>query len=172
VDAVFGSWNSPRAQVYRRLNDIPDDLGTAVNVMQMVFGNKGGTSATGVCLTRNPATGARPRRGGRDRPGDGTAADRPRAARPGPAPGAGSRPGRDPAHARPERVAWLGVERGLRARPDLEIGVCGEHGGDPASITVFDGIGIDYVSCSPYRVPIARPAAARARLETLTYDDR
>ncbi|WP_036960088.1 PEP/pyruvate-binding domain-containing protein [Promicromonospora kroppenstedtii] len=59
VDAVFGSWDSPRARVYRELNDIPDDLGTAVNVMQMVFGNKGDTSATGVCFTRNPATGAR-----------------------------------------------------------------------------------------------------------------
>ncbi|MFD7307210.1 pyruvate, phosphate dikinase [Promicromonospora sp. NPDC059942] len=63
VDAVFGSWNSPRARVYRELNDIPDDLGTAVNVMQMVFGNKGDTSATGVCFTRNPATGARERYG-------------------------------------------------------------------------------------------------------------
>ncbi|MEV0890613.1 pyruvate, phosphate dikinase [Promicromonospora sp. NPDC050262] len=63
VDAVFGSWNSPRARVYRELNEIPDDLGTAVNVMQMVFGNKGDTSATGVCFTRNPATGARERYG-------------------------------------------------------------------------------------------------------------
>lgn len=63
IDAVFGSWNSPRARVYRRLNDIPDDLGTAVNVMQMVFGNKGDTSATGVCFTRNPATGAKERYG-------------------------------------------------------------------------------------------------------------
>ncbi|MFI6423924.1 pyruvate, phosphate dikinase [Promicromonospora sp. NPDC050880] len=63
IDAVFASWDSPRAQVYRRLNDIPDDLGTAVNVMQMVFGNKGGTSATGVCFTRNPATGAKERYG-------------------------------------------------------------------------------------------------------------
>ncbi|MFI2489225.1 pyruvate, phosphate dikinase [Promicromonospora kroppenstedtii] len=63
VDAVFGSWDSPRARVYRELNDIPDDLGTAVNVMQMVFGNRGDTSATGVCFTRNPATGARERYG-------------------------------------------------------------------------------------------------------------
>ena len=66
----------------------------------------------------------------------------------------------------------IGVERGLRTRPDLEIGICGEHGGDPASITVFDGIGLDYVSCSPYRVPIARLAAARARLDAPTDDDR
>ena len=57
--AVFESWNAPRAQVYRRANDIPDDLGTAVNVVQMVFGNRGDTSGTGVCFTRNPATGER-----------------------------------------------------------------------------------------------------------------
>jgi pyruvate,orthophosphate dikinase len=57
VDAVFRSWQNPRAAVYRRANGIPDDLGTAVNVMQMVFGNLGETSATGVCFTRNPATG-------------------------------------------------------------------------------------------------------------------
>jgi pyruvate, orthophosphate dikinase len=59
VDAVFRSWLNPRAAVYRRANHIPDDLGTAVNVMQMVFGNLGDTSATGVCFTRNPATGAK-----------------------------------------------------------------------------------------------------------------
>jgi pyruvate,orthophosphate dikinase len=57
--AVFDSWNAPRAQVYRRANDIPDDLGTAVNVVQMVFGNRGETSGTGVCFTRDPATGER-----------------------------------------------------------------------------------------------------------------
>jgi pyruvate,orthophosphate dikinase len=57
VRGVFESWDNPRAQVYRRAHDIPDDLGTAVNVMQMVFGNKGDTSATGVCFTRDPATG-------------------------------------------------------------------------------------------------------------------
>ncbi len=59
VDAVFRSWQNPRAAVYRRANNIPDDLGTAVNVMQMVFGNRGDTSATGVCFTRNPSTGAK-----------------------------------------------------------------------------------------------------------------
>ncbi len=59
VQAVFASWQNPRAGVYRRANHIPDDLGTAVNVMQMVFGNRGDTSATGVCFTRNPATGAK-----------------------------------------------------------------------------------------------------------------
>ena len=57
VRAVFDSWDTPRAQVYRRANDIPDDLGTAVNVVQMVFGNKGERSGTGVAFTRNPSTG-------------------------------------------------------------------------------------------------------------------
>ena len=55
--AVFDSWNTQRAQVYRRANQIPDDLGTAVNVVQMVFGNKGDDSGTGVAFTRNPSTG-------------------------------------------------------------------------------------------------------------------
>lgn len=58
VNAVFRSWQNPRAEVYRRANNIPSDLGTAVNVMQMVFGNRGEDSATGVCFTRNPSTGA------------------------------------------------------------------------------------------------------------------
>ncbi|HEY8774025.1 MAG TPA: pyruvate, phosphate dikinase [Gaiellaceae bacterium] len=57
VRAVFDSWDVPRAQVYRRAHDIPDDLGTAVNVVQMVFGNKGDSSGTGVAFTRDPATG-------------------------------------------------------------------------------------------------------------------
>jgi pyruvate,orthophosphate dikinase len=57
VRAVFESWETPRAQVYRRAHSIPDDIGTAVNVVQMVFGNKGQTSGTGVCFTRNPSTG-------------------------------------------------------------------------------------------------------------------
>jgi len=57
--AVFDSWGSPRAQVYRRTYDIPDDLGTAVNVVQMVFGNRGESSGTGVCFTRDPSTGER-----------------------------------------------------------------------------------------------------------------
>ena len=57
VRAVFDSWETPRAQVYRRANDIPDDLGTAVSVVQMVFGNKGDGSGTGVCFTRDPSTG-------------------------------------------------------------------------------------------------------------------
>src|SRR5262245_17158538 len=57
VHAVFDSWDAPRAQVYRRTYDIPDDLGTAVNIVQMVFGNKGERSGTGVCFTRDPSTG-------------------------------------------------------------------------------------------------------------------
>jgi pyruvate,orthophosphate dikinase len=57
--AVFDSWNAPRAHVYRRANDIADDLGTAVNVVEMVFGNRGESSGTGVCFTRNPSTGER-----------------------------------------------------------------------------------------------------------------
>jgi pyruvate,orthophosphate dikinase len=57
IVAVFESWNSPRAQVYRHTYEIPDDMGTAVNVVQMVFGNKGDTSATGVAFTRDPSTG-------------------------------------------------------------------------------------------------------------------
>ena len=57
VRAVFESWNTPRAQAYRRYNKIPDDLGTAVNVVQMVFGNKGEESGTGVAFTRDPSTG-------------------------------------------------------------------------------------------------------------------
>lgn len=57
VEAVFGSWNNNRAIVYRRLNNIPDDLGTAVNIQEMVFGNSGENSGTGVLFTRNPANG-------------------------------------------------------------------------------------------------------------------
>ena len=57
--AVFESWNAPRAKVYRRANDIADDIGTAVNVVQMVFGNRGERSGTGVCFTRDPSTGER-----------------------------------------------------------------------------------------------------------------
>jgi pyruvate,orthophosphate dikinase len=52
-------------------------------------------------------------------------------------------------------------------KPALKVGVCGEHGGDPASIEFFNKVGLDYVSCSPYRVPIARLAAARASIRQL-----
>jgi pyruvate,orthophosphate dikinase len=61
----------------------------------------------------------------------------------------------------------LGVERGRATRPDLKIGVCGEHGGDPESIATFAQAGLDYVSCSPFRVPIARLACAQAVLAGL-----
>ena len=57
IKAVFRSWNNDRAITYRRLNDIPGSWGTAVNVQQMVYGNTGDTSGTGVAFTRNPATG-------------------------------------------------------------------------------------------------------------------
>jgi pyruvate,orthophosphate dikinase len=62
-------------------------------------------------------------------------------------------------------LVHVGLERGRRARPGLHAGVCGEHGGDPTSVALFDEIGLDYVSCSPYRVPIARLAAARSTLD-------
>lgn len=57
IKAVFKSWNNPRANIYRKLNDIPHNLGTAVNIQSMVFGNMGETSGTGVAFTRNPSTG-------------------------------------------------------------------------------------------------------------------
>jgi pyruvate,orthophosphate dikinase len=59
----------------------------------------------------------------------------------------------------------MGVEYGRRAKPKLKVGVCGEHGGDPDSIEFFHKAGLDYVSCSPFRVPIARLAAAKAALK-------
>ena len=58
----------------------------------------------------------------------------------------------------------FGTERGRAVRPNLKVGICGEHGGDPASIAFCEVTGLDYVSCSPYRVPIARLAAAQAAL--------
>ena len=61
-------------------------------------------------------------------------------------------------------VMRIGFEKGRRANPDLEVGICGEHGGDPSSVEFCQMIGLDYVSCSPYRVPIARLAAARAAI--------
>jgi pyruvate,orthophosphate dikinase len=62
------------------------------------------------------------------------------------------------------QLVRIGVERGRRTRPDLKLGICGEHGGDPASVRFFASIGLDYVSCSPYRVPLARLAAAQAAI--------
>jgi pyruvate,orthophosphate dikinase len=58
----------------------------------------------------------------------------------------------------------LGLQRGRKVRKDLEVGICGEHGGDPASVEFCHRVGLDYVSCSPYRVPVAKLAAARAAL--------
>ncbi len=58
----------------------------------------------------------------------------------------------------------IAAERGRAVRPDVKLGICGEHGGDPASISFCETVGLDYVSCSPYRVPIARLAAAQAAL--------
>jgi len=63
------------------------------------------------------------------------------------------------------RLVHLATAEGRGAKPHLKVGVCGEHGGDPASIRFFDRVGLDYVSCSPFRVPIARLAAAQAALE-------
>jgi pyruvate,orthophosphate dikinase len=63
------------------------------------------------------------------------------------------------------QLVRMGVERGRSRRSDLKVGICGEHGGDPASVNFFFKTGMNYVSCSPYRVPIARLAAAQAALE-------
>jgi pyruvate,orthophosphate dikinase len=60
------------------------------------------------------------------------------------------------------RLVKIAVEEGRAARPDLKIGVCGEHGGDPDSVHFFHSAGLDYVSCSPFRVPVARLEAGRA----------
>jgi pyruvate,orthophosphate dikinase len=58
----------------------------------------------------------------------------------------------------------IGAERGRSAKADLKLGICGEHGGEPSSVAFCHTIGLDYVSCSPYRVPLARLAAAQAAL--------
>jgi pyruvate,orthophosphate dikinase len=62
----------------------------------------------------------------------------------------------------------LGAQRGRQTKPGLKLGVCGEHGGDPESISLFYAAGLDYVSCSPFRVPIARLAAAQAVIAAST----
>ena len=66
--------------------------------------------------------------------------------------------------ARRGRLIQIAVEEGRRANPKLEVGICGEHGGDPDSIAFCDETGLDYVSCSPFRVPVARLAAAQAAI--------
>jgi pyruvate,orthophosphate dikinase len=63
------------------------------------------------------------------------------------------------------QLVELAVKKGLSTREDIKLGICGEHGGDPESIDFFHRVGLDYVSCSPFRVPVARLAAARATLE-------
>ncbi len=64
----------------------------------------------------------------------------------------------------------MGVERGRKARPDLKVGICGEHGGDPASVHFFESVKLDYVSASPYRIPVARLAAAQAAMSVKVGD--
>jgi pyruvate,orthophosphate dikinase len=59
----------------------------------------------------------------------------------------------------------IGVERGRETKPDIKLGICGEHGGEPSSVEFCHRIGLDYVSCSPYRVPLARLASAQAALK-------
>jgi pyruvate,orthophosphate dikinase len=65
----------------------------------------------------------------------------------------------------------IAAERGRQTRPDIKLGICGEHGGDPASIAFCEELGLSYVSCSPYRVPIARLAAAQSALSVTTERD-
>jgi pyruvate,orthophosphate dikinase len=64
------------------------------------------------------------------------------------------------------RLVEIGVGLGKGRKPELQVGVCGEHGGDPSSIEFFHDVGLDYVSCSPYRVPVARLAAAQAAIRS------
>ena len=70
------------------------------------------------------------------------------------------------------RLVEIAVKEGRATRPDLKIGVCGEHGGDPESVHFFHNVGLDYVSCSPFRVPVARLEAGRAALASATSDTR
>ncbi|HYY17335.1 MAG TPA: pyruvate, phosphate dikinase, partial [Streptosporangiaceae bacterium] len=70
------------------------------------------------------------------------------------------------------RLVSIAVQEGRAARPDLKLGVCGEHGGDPDSVHFFHEVGLDYVSCSPFRVPVARLEAGRAAVETERSDSR
>jgi pyruvate, orthophosphate dikinase len=70
------------------------------------------------------------------------------------------------------RLVRIATEEGRKTRPDLKVGVCGEHGGDPESVHFFHEVGLDYVSCSPFRVPVARLEAGRAAVETAGSDSR
>ena len=69
------------------------------------------------------------------------------------------------------RLIEIGTTHGKRANPQLKVGICGEHGGDPESIRFFNKVGLDYISCSPFRVPIARLAAAQAEIEQQEHAD-
>jgi pyruvate,orthophosphate dikinase len=69
------------------------------------------------------------------------------------------------------QLVRMGTERGRSVKPDLKVGICGEHGGDPQSIAFCNEIGLNYVSCSPFRVPVARLAAAQAALNA-DYTDK
>ena len=64
------------------------------------------------------------------------------------------------------QLVQIGTERGRKTRGDLKVGICGEHGGEPSSVEFCHQVGLNYVSCSPFRVPIARLAAAQAALQT------
>jgi pyruvate,orthophosphate dikinase len=70
------------------------------------------------------------------------------------------------------RLVRIATEEGRAARPDLKVGVCGEHGGDPDSVHFFHEVGLDYVSCSPFRIPVARLEAGRAAVESGGSDSR
>ena len=70
------------------------------------------------------------------------------------------------------RLVQIAAEEGRATRPDLKLGVCGEHGGDPDSVHFFHQVGLDYVSCSPFRVPVARLEAGRAALSEYGSDTR
>ena len=63
------------------------------------------------------------------------------------------------------KLVKMGVELGKQTRPDIKLGICGEHGGDPSSVEFCHNVGLNYVSCSPFRVPIARLAAAQAAIK-------
>jgi Phosphoenolpyruvate synthase/pyruvate phosphate dikinase len=70
------------------------------------------------------------------------------------------------------RLVRIAAEEGRAARPDLKLGVCGEHGGDPESVHFFHDVGLDYVSCSPFRIPVARLEAGRAAVTAELSDSR
>jgi pyruvate,orthophosphate dikinase len=68
------------------------------------------------------------------------------------------------------QLVEIGTRKGRATKPNLKVGICGEHGGDPSSIQFFEKVGLDYVSCSPFRVPVARLAAAQAAMQKSALD--